>query len=329
MGWLANIFKSRTKDWFYSELPVANTPGTVESKILNPNEEYLSVILKSMRIVNVRKGLSKFYATVHSHIEIAHLSGKPASFNYVTTPGNLEKLDGARIDRVVNLNRRLLGPVPFRGGDVKVEVGLFSIKEADLAAPFINLLSSMSSLGGVSFISTAMPYVKPLEDGIALLTGSGDDTILEIGINMELDKVKTGYFVVMRADKDDVNAADLVIDKADFRLVDKEGNSVEDYPYMVFEISSAKTRDDWFNIPDVSTAYNKLQAEVQKGNYNDASDALKVFKRVVLTSPDLLPKDGKAIYSQVETDTNEILKALKSENEAAFSLRELSKYKLH
>ncbi|WP_315816325.1 hypothetical protein [Paraflavitalea speifideaquila] len=167
-----------------------------------------------------------------------------------------------------------------------------------------------------------------MEDGIALLTGSGDDTILEIGINIELDKVKTGYFVVMRADKDEVNAADLVIDRSDFRLVDKGGNAVEDYPYMVFEISSSKGRDDWFNIPDVSAAYNKLQAEVQKGNYNDASDALKVFKRVVYTSPDLLPKDGKAIYTQVETDTNEILKALKSDNEAAFSLRDLSKYKL-
>jgi len=328
MGWFGNIFKSRTKDWFYSELPVENTPGTVVSKILKPNEEYLNIILKSMRIVNVRKGLSKFYATVHSHIEVAHLTGKPASFNYVTTPGNLEKLDGARIDRVVNLNRRLLGPVPYRGGDVKIEVGLFSIKEADLAAPFIDLLSSMSTLGGVSFISTALPYVKPLEDGIALLTGSGDDTILEIGLNLELDKVKTGYFVVIRADKKDIDASELIIDKADYRLVNKAGDPIEDYPYMVFEISSSIGRDDWFNIPDVSASYNKLQAEVQKGNYNDASEALKAFKRVVYTSPDLLLKDGKTIYTQVETDISDVLKAIQTSGETNFKLRALSEFSL-
>ncbi|MCX6238202.1 MAG: hypothetical protein NTY07_11715 [Bacteroidia bacterium] len=327
MGWLANIFKSKTKDWFYSQLAVENTPD-IEVKILNPNEEYLSVILKSMRIVNVRKGLAKFYATVHSHIEIAHLSGKSASFNYVTTPGNLEKLDGTRIDRVVNLNRRLLGPVPYRGGDVKMEVGLFSIKEADLAAPFIDLLSGMSSLGGVSFISTALPYVKPLEDGIALLTGSGDDTILEIGINQELDKVKTGYFVVMRADKNEIDATNLVIDKEDFRLVDKDGNAIQDYPYMVFEISSLKNRDDWFNIPDVSATYNRLQEEVQKGNYNDASEALKVFKRIVYTSPDLLLKDGKAIYEKVDTEIKDILQAMQTSTDKKFRLKNLSEYSL-
>jgi hypothetical protein len=328
MGWLANIFTNKTKDWFYSQLPIENTPGNPEVKILNPNEEYLSIILKSMRIVNVRKGLAKFYATVHSHIEVAHLAGKPASFNYVTTPGNLEKLDGARIDRVVNLNRRLLGPVPYRGADVKMEVGLFSIKEADLAAPFINLLSGMSSLGGVSFISTALPYIKPLEDGIALLTGSNDDTVLEIGINIELDKVKTGYFVVIRANKDEINAGDLIIDKEDFRLVGKDGNAIEDYPYMIFEISSAKDRDDWFNIPDVSASYNKLQEEVQKGNYNNASDALKAFKRIVYTSPDLLLKDGKTIYEKVEMDTTDILKAMQTSAASGFKLRNLSEFSL-
>jgi len=328
MGWLANIFKSKTKDWFYSQLPVENTPDNLEVRILNPNEEYLSIILKSMRIVNVRKGLSKFYATVYSHIEVAHLAGKPASFNYVTTPDNLEKLDGARIDRVVNLNRRLLGPVPYRGADVKMEVGLFSIKEADLAAPFINLLSGMSSLGGVSFISTALPYVKPLEDGIALLTGSSDDTILEIGLNTELDKVSTGYFVVIRANKNDIDADNLIIDKRDFRLVSKNGSAIENYPYMVFEISAAKFRDDWFNIPEVSLSYNKLREQVQKGNYNDASDALKAFKRIVYTSPDLLLKDAKSIYEKVEMDINDVLMAIQTKSIHDFKLRNLSEFSL-
>jgi hypothetical protein len=328
MGWLANIFKSKTKDWFYSQMPVENTPNNLEVRILNPNEEYLSIILKSMRIVDVRKGLSKFYATVHSHIEVAHLSGKPASFNYITTPDNLEKLDGARIDRVVNLNRRLLGPVPYRGADVKMEVGLFSIKESDLAAPFINLLSGMSSLGGVSFISTALPYVKPLEDGIALLTGSSDDTILEIGLNTELDKVSTGYFVVIRANKNDIDADNLIIDKRDFRLVNKNGSAIENYPYMVFEISAATFRDDWFNIPEVSLSYNKLREEVQKGNYNDASDALKALKRIVYTSPDLLLKDAKSIYDKVETDINEVLKAIQTRSTNDFKLRNLSEFSL-
>lgn len=328
MGWFQNIFKSRTKDWFFAHLEAEQTPGNAAVRTITPNTEYLNIMLKSMRIVDVRKGLSKFYATVHSHIEIDHLSGKKATFNYVTTPGNLEKLDGTKIDRVINMNRRLLGPVAYRGGDIKMEVGLFSIKEADLAAPFINLLTGMSSLGGVSFISAALPYAKPLQDGIELLTGSGDDTILEIGINMEMDKISTGYFVVMRAEKDAINKEDLVVSKEDYKLVNKDGEAIEDYPYMVFEISAAEGRDDWFNIPDISSAYNKMNEEVQKGDYTAASDALKMFKRVAYTCPDLLFKDAKVIYQKVEMEIKEILQALQTSAESEFRMKDLSEYSL-
>jgi hypothetical protein len=328
MGWLKEIFSSRTKDWFFSQLPVAPDPNFVLTKIIPADAEYVSIILKSMRIVNVRKGLSKFYATVHSHIEVPYLTGKPACFNYVTTPGTLEKLDGAHIDRVVNLNRRLLGPIPYRGADIKLEIGLFSIKEADLAAPFISLLTSMSSLGGVSFINTALPYIEPLEKGIELLTGSGDDTILEIGINTELNIIKTGYYVVIRAEKDSINVGDLKIDKNDFRLLDKNNVPIKDYPYMVFEISSIPNRDDWFNIPEISDSYNKLQEQVRKGKTEDVSNALTVFKLVVLTSPDLLLRDGKIVYKKVEDEIKEIFATTPTSRTKSYQLKDLKEFTL-
>ena len=151
---------------------------------------------------------------------------------------------------------------------------------------------------------------------------------MEIGINTELNTVNTGYFVVMRADKSEIDPNNLVIDKRDFKLIDKDGNPIKDYPYMVFEISSTKNRDDWFNIPDVSISYNKLQEEVQKGNYNEASDALKSFRRIVYTSPDLLPKDGKIIYEKVEAEISDILKAMQTSSDVNFSLKDLSQYSL-
>jgi hypothetical protein len=328
MGWLAKNFSSKTKDWLFAPLSAEQTPTVIEVKKLNANEEYLNVILKSMRIVNIRKGLSTFYATVHSHIEVDYLTGKSACFNYVTTPGNLEKLDATHLDRVINLNRRLLGPIPYRGGDVKMEVGLFSIKEADLAAPFINLLSSMSSLGGVSFINTAMPYVEPLEKGIELLTGSANDTILEIGIDTEfINVINTGYYIVIRAEKNSINVADLRIDQNDFKLVDKNGNPISDYPYMVFEISSVKNRDDWYDIPEISTSYNKLREEVRKGNTKEVTDALTAFRLIVYTSPDLLFRDGKIVYDKVDAEIKEIFVATPTSNRE-FELKELKEFSL-
>jgi hypothetical protein len=331
MGWLSDIFKTKAKSWYYAQLPAAQTPGSVPVQTIEADQAYINVWLKSMRIVNVRKGLSEFYPTVHSHIELQNISGKASSFNYVTTPNNLEKLDGSRIDKVVNINRRLLGPVPYRGGDIKFEVGLFSIKQADLAEPFIKLLADMSTLGGVSFVSAALPYVKPLEQGIELLTGSQSDTILEIGVVTEFNPVQTGYFVVMRAPANSIKTSELKVDKNDYRLTYKNGEDIEDYPYLVFEISASTNRDEWFNISEVSMAYNALREEVRKGDHTSAGKALQLFNRIVYTSPDLLMKDAEVIIKKVGDDVAKILSAVPTSLESAkiSDLPPLEKYEIY
>jgi hypothetical protein len=209
-----------------------------------------------------------------------------------------------------------------------MEIGLFSIKEADLAEPFINLLTSMSSLAGVSFINTALPYIGPLEKGFELLTGSGNDTVLEIGIKNEFSIINTGYYVVIRASKSSINVSDLKIDTNDFRLLYKNNTIVEDYPYMVFEISSSQNRDDWFNIPEISDSYNKLQEQVRKGIMEDVKNALTVFKLIVLTSPDLLIRDGKIIYKKVENEITEIFATTTTSKSKSYQLKNLKEFSL-
>lgn len=327
MGFFRDIFFSETKDWLFAQIPATNAPA-LEIKTVLPREEYLNIYLRSMRIVNTRRGFSSFYAAVHSHVEVPHLSGATASFNTVSTPANLEKLDGSRIDRVINVSKRLVGPVPYNGGDVKCEVGLFSIKEADLAEPFINLLTSISGLAGVSFIGAAMPYVKPLEQGIQLLTGSSDNAMLEIGLNLETNTVTTGYYVVMRAEKESINPKDLFIDKQDFKLYSKGGRPIEEYPYMVLEISTSKNREDWFNIPELALSHNKLMEEVRKGDYNAATDALKAFRFATFGCLDLLRKDANKIYAEIEKDVKENLGMIQTSAKSTFEIKPLTEFKI-
>lgn len=306
-GFFSSIFKKRAEDWFFAFLEPAQTPGNKPIENVDPDQHYLSIHLKSMRIVNVRKGFSKFYGTVHCFTSLPHLGGKPAEFNVLTTPGKLEELDAGNIDRVVNLNKRVFGPVPYRGGDLSFEAGLFSIKSADLAAPFISLLEQISALSGVSYISQALPFAEPLKNGINLLTGGADDTILEIGLSKEFTNVKTGYFVVMRIPKNELNAADIKVDATDFRLVYKDGRGISNYPYMVFEITKDDARQSWFEIPELQGPHQKLRDDVRKGDYEAANESLIAFKRTVLTCNDLITKDASQLYKKVEAEVKEIL----------------------
>jgi len=129
---LSSLLQDRTEDWVFA--PIASPSGE-ERQLVPVEEAYVSVILRSARIVNVRSGLTRFYGVVHSLARLPHLSGEDAEFATVAVPTLLKELDSKHIDRIVQTNHRLLGPAPYVGGDLQLEVGLLSVAAADLAAP--------------------------------------------------------------------------------------------------------------------------------------------------------------------------------------------------
>lgn len=330
MGFFSKIFKTRAEDWFFAYLEPNQTPSNSPREKVNPDQAYLSLHMKSMRIVNVRKGLNTFYGAIHSFVSLPHRGGQPAEFNVLTTPMKLEELDAKNIDRVISLDKRLFGPVPYRGGDMELEAGLFSIKSADLAKPFISLLEDISALSGVSYISQALPFAEPLKKGVNMLTGSEQDTILEIGLSKEFKEqsIETGYFVVMRAPKGQVDAKGLKVDSTDFRLTDVNGKAIKDFPYIVFELSQDRKRSDWFAIPELQKPFQELRKDVVEGNYTSAEESLKVFRRTVLTCNDLLFADAKKLYAQVERETNETL-GTGTTSAKEWEFKDLKDYKLY
>ncbi|WP_421939248.1 DNA/RNA non-specific endonuclease [Pedobacter sp.] len=315
MAILEGIFNKEATTWFYSQLPAEQAPPGNPPQLVVAEQSYLHVFLRSMRIKNTQELFSKYYPTTHSHIEIGDISRKQAKFNTVTTPGNLQAIDAARVDLIINISQRLLGPVPYRGGGLKLEVGLFSIKEQDLLKPFVSLLTNLSSLGGVSFLSAALPYVKPLEEGISLLTNAGD-TRLEIGLNTEFKDVTTGFYVVMRQDADEINIKEVRVSPNDYRLLDKHGNTIKDAPYMVLEIMASANREDYYNIPEVSLAYNTMRELLALGKTEEARQALEALKREMYNSPDLIFSDSKEIFKKISQQVNEQLESLPSQLES-------------
>jgi hypothetical protein len=116
MSWWSSIWKQAASDWTYAEIPPDKTPGGLGHDVIAKDAAYLNVKLRSMRIVHVRKGLSKFYGTVHSFISVPYLSGQPAVFHVITTPGDLQKVDAENIDRILVMDKRLLAPFHIAEG---------------------------------------------------------------------------------------------------------------------------------------------------------------------------------------------------------------------
>lgn len=311
MGWWKQIFRTRAEDWTYGQLTPAQVRDGKPSREIKAEAEYISAFVHSLRVCDVRRGVSKFYGTVHSLASVPPSQlGERAEFHALTTPEGLRNLDAKNVDRVVTLDRRILGPVPYRGGDLEIELGLFSVKSADLADPFLSVLEDLSSLAGVAFVAAAKPFAEPLKRGIGLLTNSADASILEIGLAKTYNPVKTGYFVVMRAPRGRIPLDSLSLDE-DGRLLADEA-AVKDYPYVVISIEGSPERPDWRLIPEVAHAYGELERAVAKQDMNDARDALSAFKVAVNWSPDLLGADSERIYQLVASLTGKTLDAVQT-----------------
>ena len=296
MGWWNRAWRTQAEDWVYGWLGPEQVPPGSPSGAVEANAAYLNIFLKSARVVDARKGLTNFYGVVHSFMKLPHRSQQTAEFNVVTTPAALKDID-ARVDRVVQINQRLLGPTPYVDGDLEMEVGLFSVPSSDLAAPYLSLLENLSTAAGVSFISTALPFGGAILEGMKLLTG-GDHVVLEIGLSITEPTPRQGYCVVMRAPKNALPLSRLKLDPSDFRLLYSDGKPIGDYPYLVLGVQAQPQRPDWFKIPDVAQAYSRVQELYREGS-GETDAALQMFRRVALTCNDLIEADARLLSEKV------------------------------
>jgi hypothetical protein len=310
MSW-KDIFIKQTETWTFSQLSDKQvTEVFVHNDPLVSELCYVTITLKSMRVNNVREFYTKFYGIAHSFISLTHLAGGTGSFHTVTTPTELKNLDAGNLDKVIMLNKPLAGPVPYRGGSISMDLALFSIKESDLLAPYIELLESIAGKAGVSVLSTAVPFLEPLKKGIDSLTNRSGDTHLEIGLSTTFSDPTTGWFVVMRAPKAQHIIEKVKVSITDFSLIEiSTGKPLTGFPYMVFSITKQNIRSDWAKIPYLLETYNELRAAVRKGSFTEAEQLLTVFKRVAMTSEDLLLSDSARIASLVDDEIKLIMKA--------------------
>jgi len=296
MSFWDSLMRKRAEDWLYYHFTAKQVPGGFEPEAIPPNTAYVNIWLKAARVVNVRSGLKRFYGAVHSYIRILPIAqADHVEVNTVVAPKFLQNVDPRNLDRVVPVNHRLLGPIAHSGNDVEMEVGLFSIEEADLVAPYLGMLEQVSNLAGVGFLKSALPFAAPIKDGInAILNGEGD-SILEIGLSRVFQPLKTGFHLVMRVPQDHVDPGTFKLDPATWRVVGPDNKLIKDYPYMVFEITATKEKHDWAKITELKRQYDLVKDAIVRGDVAEANAGHLIFYRLARTANELIEEDAERL----------------------------------
>lgn len=320
-----DLLRTRAKDWLYYEFKPGQVPGNVMPKAIEAENAYANIWLKSARVVNVRSGLKRFYGVVHSYISVLPVrQADEVEVNTVVTPKLLKNVDPRNLDRVVPVNHRLLGPIAHSGHDVEIEVGLFSIEEADLVAPYLSILEKMSDVAGVGFLKAAIPFAEPIKDGVnALLNGQGD-SILEIGLSRIFQPLKTGFHLVMRVAQEELDPSSLKLEGENWRVVGANGKLVKDYPYMVVEITATEDKYDWAKLPELKRQYDLVKEAIVRGDGAEAKAGQQVFRRLAFTSSDLIHDHAERLSKLVKDEVDKGLGT--PEQHAASDVRRVKEF---
>jgi hypothetical protein len=270
---------------------------------IQPDEVYVEMYVDSLRIDKARSFATRFHGVVYSFASLAKLGAEGAAFASVTKPDKLAELDKDSIGKVLTISKKMMGPVPWRGGQFELQLGLFSVKSGNVLTPLLNFVTKVSETAGIAFIGAAKPFLPLISEGMDLIAGQTEDTKLVVGLDTTLSLVETCTCAVIAASKDSIDHRTIAIDPADGKLL--INGAPLDAAYCVFSIRTTDRKPDFGEIPELKAAYASFRDDVVKGKEEDALEAFTAFRRIALTSPDLISKDASRLIAMTKAMLDE------------------------
>jgi hypothetical protein len=303
MGWISNVW-AKMSGAPAEDLAVIldlAVPGQTGLPIVK-DECYVELYVESLRLEKARKFATKFHGVVYAFQKLAREGSVSAELAAISKPDKLAKLDGRSLDNVITVSRQLMGAVPWRGGTLHLELGLFSIRSGNLLSPVLDFVTQVSATAGVSFIGTVAPFVPLMIKGMDMIAGQVDDVAIEVAFDADLDLRTSGVHAIIAKPKAELDVSQITVDPSDRKLL--IGGKPLECGYCVFSIRQTKQKADFGEIPELKEKYAALLTAIRSNNRQVVDDALTAFRLAVLTSPDLIPADSDVLVAKATEKVN-------------------------
>ena len=312
-----SVFRERGKKLTWQRLDddyvLPPRPGTE----IKADEAYFIIRLSEVFLGRSRTLWRKFYPVVH-----AWGSTSTGEEHGLVAPTQLQQVSNSGLDRVVTVNATLLGPVPYRGGDVSLVAGLYAVPGDDAAQALVAMVATLTTLAGSPIPAGSIASV--ITDGVDNLLGL-NKTTLRLGVYDTFypgNPLRTGFHVGLGADSAKVDLSQLGL--RDGHLV-KGPNPIaakpyRDHDYVVVEVERRETRDDWPGLPGMTELQQQLEGimKLPSTTVADKRDELAAFWPVAVqtlaNSPHLTTANANFIAANIVANLKERLQAMESDN---------------
>lgn len=307
MGWLGDLWKKiqgqETVDMMFVR-DVGGAPAHADPFV--PDESYVELYIDSLRLRNARRFATKFDGVAYTFVTLAFDGSGKIMVPAVSKPDKLAQLDPGGLSKVITVDKQMMGALPWRGGQLLLELGLFSVKGGNLLTPVLDYVTEISNAAGVSFVGKIAPFAPLISKGIDLLAGQTQDVALEIGLDTAIDLQTPGTHAIIAVPKGSmVDPTKLTIDPGDRKLL-LDGQPLAQ-GYCVFSLRKTDVKADFGEIPDLKDRYAELMVAIKTGDAEKIKPAFDAFRLGVLASSDLTTGDSTRLIAKAKAKVSAAL----------------------
>lgn len=258
------------------------------SRPLLPREGYLRVWLAEGFLARRRTWGNEHFPALHGGVTLSFLGTEPVTFSTVTAPS--WSTPG------VHLDQHISPLVPYLGGIVGVEAGLYQVSRTGPLGGAVRVLGTLAGLVGPPLAGAAAIAGK-ISDGLeAVLAETGNQPILGVHWSMVAPggigrPVQPGHLVVI-----DAPEPPGPLEIVEGRL--RAGGEPVQLDHLVLRVECREERDDPIT-PMLADLIRRASEAALWGNL-DTLEALR--KEAIIrawNSTDLVPRDGKRVAKMI------------------------------
>ncbi|MBU8900985.1 hypothetical protein KRR26_35860 [Corallococcus sp. M34] len=302
---VGSLFVARSQQLCWLRIPDDHVGRGYLAEPIKRDEAYVVLRMREMSLGYARKLWRKYYPVLHGFTQ--HAGHEE---HQLIGPGQLKDLSESNLDRVINLNQRLAGPIPYDGGDLSLVVGLYSVPAGDAAKALIKTVGDITAAAGLA-VGQLPQLAQAVKTGVESIFQL-NDCRLQLGVRDTLPCGKpltTGVYVGIAAPRDRFRDFELWLNQG--RLVKGQdpisGLPYTDHDYMVIEVERRTTREDWATLPGIASFDNKF-GDVMRSSASPQAKRAQLrtlwpeFEQALANSRDLTSPDRRRIQSAVAND---------------------------
>jgi hypothetical protein len=279
-------------------------PGDGVGVEIAPNQSYFTVTVNELNLAAGRKFWTTFDPMVLAIVEFVY-DRRPFSIPVVIGPSAIKQAAGYQLPLGLIINdAAVVGPHPYRGGNVTVTMLLYRVRHSDYARGLLQVAENISKAIGVPADVGMLEKVgSALLDGVETLLKL-QDTVPLAGHMFTVDGgnrrgFRTGYSMLIASN--DVPISTLRVKQG--RLQSRNGSGWVPYresDFVLYSVMERSRRGEVETLPFIGLLEQGVQAALADGDdsWKRAKSALLSLYGQMVTSNDLIPSEVEVLCDE-------------------------------